>query len=47
VAEEGFATAAPYEIEALLRFVAWGAVAEGVDDEKENRKPKVSLRNAL
>jgi hypothetical protein len=32
VDEEGVAATAPYETEALLRSVAWGVVAEGVDD---------------
>jgi hypothetical protein len=32
VDEEGFIAAAPYKIEALLGFVAWGAIAEGVND---------------
>jgi hypothetical protein len=32
VEEEGFSAAAPYKTEALLRTVARGAVAEGVDD---------------
>jgi hypothetical protein len=32
VDDEGFAAAAPYETEALLRSVAWGAAIEGVND---------------
>jgi hypothetical protein len=32
VDDEGYATAAPYEIEVLLRSVARGAIVEGVDN---------------
>jgi hypothetical protein len=38
VEEEGFSAAAPYKTEALLRTVARGAVAEGVDDMEGARE---------
>jgi hypothetical protein len=32
VDEEGFASPAPYKIEALLRSIAQGSIVEGVDN---------------
>jgi hypothetical protein len=38
VDEEGFVVPAPYKIEALLKSVARGAIAEGVDDMEGARE---------
>jgi hypothetical protein len=36
--EEGFVVATPCETEALLGSIAWGVVAEGVDDVEDARE---------
>jgi hypothetical protein len=43
--KEGFAAPgpAPYKIEALLRFVARGAIVEGVNDVEGKREGKVVI----
>jgi hypothetical protein len=40
VDEEGFAARAPYQIEALLGSIAWGAIVEGVNDVEGGREAK-------
>jgi hypothetical protein len=38
VDDKGFVAAAPYETEVLLVSIAWGAIAEGVDDVEGARE---------
>jgi hypothetical protein len=38
--DEGFVAAAPYETEVLLRSIAWGAIAEGVNDMEGAQEAK-------
>jgi hypothetical protein len=46
VDKECFVATAPYKTEALLRFVARGAILESMT-WKEHVNPKLSLRNEL
>jgi hypothetical protein len=44
VDEEGFAAAAPCKTETLIRSIAWGAIAEGVDDVEGAREAEGAIK---